>query len=102
MNMLPSSILGIGGTGKLAGFRPEHVRLGNGQPGPGSLAASVEVVEYLGDEQLGHLRLGEHQIVVKLPVEPRLRAGEHETFSVPLDKVLLFDEENSRVIGPAA
>ena len=102
MNMLPSSILGIGGTGKLAGFRPEHVRLGNGQPGPGSLAASVEVVEYLGDEQLGHLRLGEHQIVVKLPVEPRLRAGEHETFTVPLDKVLLFDEESSRVVGPAA
>jgi histidinol-phosphatase len=74
----------------------------NGQPGPGSLAASVEVVEYLGDEQLGHLRLGEHQIVVKLPVEPRLRAGEHETFSVPLDKVLLFDEESSLVVGPAA
>jgi multiple sugar transport system ATP-binding protein len=102
MNMLPSAMLGIEGTGQLAGFRPEHVLLGNGRPGSGSLAASVEVVEYLGDEQLGHLRLGEHEIVVKLPVEPRLRAGEQETFSVPLDKVLLFDEESSRVVGPAA
>ena len=102
MNMLPSSALGIGGTGQLAGFRPEHVRLGNGRPGSGSLDAAVEVVEYLGDEQLGHLRLGDHQIVVKLPAEPRLRAGQQETFSVPLDKVLLFDEESSLAVGPAA
>ena len=102
MNMLPSALLGIGGTGKLAGFRPEHVQLGNGRVGAGSLSASVEVVEYLGDEQLGHLRLGDHQIVVKLPVEPRLQAGQQETFSVPLDKVLLFDEESTRVVGPAA
>ena len=102
MNMLPSSVLGIGGGGQLAGFRPEHVRLGNGRPGPGSLDAAVEVVEYLGDEQLGHLRLGEHQIVVKLPVEPRLQAGQQQTFTVPLDKVLLFDEESSRAVGPAA
>jgi multiple sugar transport system ATP-binding protein len=102
MNMLPSSVLGIGGTGKLAGFRPEHVQLGNGRAGAGSLSAAVEVVEYLGDEQLGHLRLGDHQVVVKLPVEPRLRAGQQEIFSVPLDKVLLFDEESSRAVGPAA
>ncbi len=102
MNMLPSAVLGIGGTGQLAGFRPEHVQLGNGRPGPGSYEASVEVVEYLGDEQLAHLRLGDHEIVVRLPVEPRLHAGERETFSVPLDKVLLFDEASSRVVGPAA
>jgi multiple sugar transport system ATP-binding protein len=102
MNMLPSSVLGIGGTGQLAGFRPEHVRLGDGRAGAGSLDAAVEVVEYLGDEQLAHVRLGDHELVVKLPVEPRLRAGERETFSVPLDKVLLFDEESSQAVGTAA
>jgi ABC-type sugar transport system ATPase subunit len=102
MNMLPSSVLGIGGAGRLAGFRPEHVRLGNGRAGAGSYEAAVEVVEYLGDEQLAHVRLGDHEIVVKLPVEPRLQAGERETFSVPLDKVLLFDEDSRKVVGPAA
>jgi ABC-type sugar transport system ATPase subunit len=101
MNVLPSSVLGVGGTGQLAGFRPEHVRLGNGQVA-GSYDATVEVVEYLGDEQLAHVRLGDHEIVVKLPVEPRLQAGQQETFSVPLEKVLLFDEESSRAVGPAA
>ena len=102
MNMVPSSLLGIGGAGKLAGFRPEHVRLGNGHAGAGNLDAAVEVVEYLGDEQLAHVRLGDHELVLKLPVEPRLQAGQRETFSVPLDKVLLFDEESSQAVGPAA
>jgi multiple sugar transport system ATP-binding protein len=102
MNMLPSSVLGIGGVGQLAGFRPEHVRLGDGRAGAGSLDAAVEVVEYLGDEQLAHIRLGDHELVVKLPVEPRLQAGERETFSVPLDKVLLFDEESKQAVGTAA
>jgi ABC-type sugar transport system ATPase subunit len=102
MNVLPTAMLGLGGTGQLAGFRPEHVRLGgNGRPGTGRLDAAVEVVEYLGDEQLAHVRVGDREIVVKLPVEPRLHAGEHETLSVPLDKVLLFDEESSRAVGTA-
>jgi ABC-type sugar transport system ATPase subunit len=102
MNMLPSSVLGVGGADQLVGFRPEHVRLGNGGGAAASYDASVEVVEYLGDEQLAHVRLGDHEIVVKLPVEPRLRAGEQETFSVPLEKVLLFDETSSQALGTAA
>ena len=102
MNLLPSSVLGVGGAGQIAGFRPEHVQLGNGRPGSANYAADVEVVEYLGDEQLAHVRLGEHEIVVKLPVEPRLQAGMQETFSVPLQKVMLFDESSTRAVGSAA
>jgi len=102
MNLVPSGVIGVGAGGRLAGFRPEHVALGDGRPSSAHYDATVEVVEYLGDEQLAHLRLGDHEIVVKLPVEPRLRAGERETFSVPLDKVLLFDEESSKAVGPAA
>ncbi|HEY2072010.1 MAG TPA: ATP-binding cassette domain-containing protein, partial [Gaiellaceae bacterium] len=87
MNLLPSGELGVGGIGQLAGFRPEHVELGNGKAGSIHYQANIEVVEYLGDEQLAHLRLGDHDVVVKLPVEPRLQAGTQETFSVPLRKV---------------
>jgi multiple sugar transport system ATP-binding protein len=102
MNLLPSSALGVGGVGQLVGFRPEHVVLGNGRPGSAHYDANVEVVEYLGDEQLAHVRLGDHEIVVKLPVEPRLQAGNQETFSVPLQKVLLFDEQSTHAVGTAA
>ena len=103
MNLLPSGMLGAGwGDGKLVGFRPEHVQLGNSRPEAATYEAQVEVVEYLGDEQLAHLRLGETPVIAKLPVEPRLQAGRTETFSVPLRHVLLFDADSGRAAGAAA
>jgi ABC-type sugar transport system ATPase subunit len=102
MNLLPSGAIGVGAGGKLAGFRPEHVVLGDGRPNTARYDALVEVVEYLGDEQLAHLRLGDHMLVAKLPVEPRLEAGRQETFSVPLQKVMLFDEDSTQAVGTAA
>ena len=53
---------------------PPGARSRSATAGPERAASTraVEVVEYLGDEQLAHLRLGDHEIVVKLPVEPRL------------------------------
>jgi ABC-type sugar transport system ATPase subunit len=102
MNVLPSSVVGIGGAGQLAGFRPEHVQLENGRPGLASYEGSVDVVEYLGDEQLAYVKLGDHDLVVKLPVEPRLHPGDKKTFYVPLEKVMLFDEESTHVVGTAA
>jgi len=102
MNMLPSSVLGIEGAGRLAGFRPEHVSLSNGRPRLASYEGLVEVVEYLGDEQIAYVGLGDHDVVAKLPVDPRLKPGDRKTFFVPLDKVMLFDEESTSAVGPAA
>jgi multiple sugar transport system ATP-binding protein len=102
MNLLPASTLGIKADGKLAGFRPEHIVLGNDSSAAIHYDATVEVVEYLGDEQLAHLRLGDTDIIAKLPVEPRLKAGNQETFSVPLRKVILFDPESKLSLGAAA
>ncbi|HLY93500.1 MAG TPA: ATP-binding cassette domain-containing protein [Gaiellaceae bacterium] len=102
MNVLPSSVLGVGGVGQLAGFRPEHVQVGSGHNGAVSYDANVEVVEYLGDQQLAHLTLKDREVIAMLPVEPRLQMGRQETFSVPLQKVLLFDEESTRAVGTAA
>ena len=102
MNLLPASTLGIGASGKLAGFRPEHIQLGNGRAASAQYDAVVEVVEYLGDEQLAHLRVGDAAVVAKLPVEPRLQAGGRQAFSIPLHKVILFDEQSERSLGAAA
>ena len=76
MNLLPSGALGVGvgGSGQLVGFRPEHVQLGNGKPNSAHYDATVEVVQYLGDEQLAYLRLGDAEIVAKLPLEAQPRA----------------------------
>jgi|SRR5579884_246374 len=101
MNLLPSSLIGLSTDGRLAGFRPEHVRLGNGRPDAASYDAIIEVVEYLGDEQLAHLRLGDRPLVAKLPVDTRLEPGSTQTFSVPLQRVLLFDADSGAAVGRA-
>ncbi len=102
MNLIPSGLIGVGGVGQLVGFRPEHVQLGNARAGAAHYEGLVEVVEYLGDQQLAHLRLRDAGVVVKLPVEPRLEAGRTATFSVPLEKVLLFDADSQQAVGTAA
>jgi ABC-type sugar transport system ATPase subunit len=102
MNLLPSELVGLGKDGQLAGFRPEHVQLGNGSAGGAHYQARVEVVEYLGNEQLAHLRLNDQAVVAKLPAELQLREGSDQSFSVPFDKVLLFDRESELALGTAA
>jgi multiple sugar transport system ATP-binding protein len=101
MNLLPAGAIGVGGDGQLAGFRPEHVLVGNGNARAAHYQAHVEVVEYLGNEQLAHLRLHDEPVVAKLPLDAELLPGRDQTFSVPLDKVLLFDSASERTIGTA-
>jgi multiple sugar transport system ATP-binding protein len=103
MNLVPSGALGvgIGGADRLVGFRPEHVQLGDGKADSAHWQATVEVVQYLGDEQLAYLRLGDAEIVAKLPLEAQLEAGREEEFAVPFQKLLLFDAETGNAAGPA-
>jgi ABC-type sugar transport system ATPase subunit len=102
MNVLPATAVGVRGDGQLAGFRPEHLRLGTGDATSIAFEAAIEVVEYLGDEQLAHLRLGEHALVAKLPLEPRLADGTRAWFTVPLSAVALFDAQSGAAIDESA
>jgi multiple sugar transport system ATP-binding protein len=94
MNLVPAEILdGAGGNGRIAGFRPEHVDLANGRSEGVAFDARVQVVEYLGDEQLVHLTRKDTAIQAKLPVEAQLAAGQELKLTVPRDKLLLFDAQ---------
>ena len=94
MNLVPAEILdGAGADGRIAGFRPEHVDLANGHPDGVAFDARVEVVEYLGDEQLVHLTRKDTAIQAKLPVETQIGAGQDLKLTVPRDKLLLFDAQ---------
>jgi multiple sugar transport system ATP-binding protein len=90
MNLVPASLLSAGGGDRIVGFRPEHVDVGRNGDGL-RFSATVDVVEYLGDEQIVHMRVKDTPIVVKLPVEERLAAGETAEFFVAQDKLRLFD-----------
>jgi multiple sugar transport system ATP-binding protein len=97
MNFLPGGLVsGFGGSGQIAGFRPEHMRVGE----QGSrLAATVDVVEYLGDEQLVHLTVDGHALVAKLPVEQRIAPGTDLELTVAPEKVFHFDAETELATG---
>jgi multiple sugar transport system ATP-binding protein len=85
------------------GLRPEHFAVANGTAEhAATVPAVVEVVEYLGDEQLAHLRAGEIPLVAKLPVEPRLAVGDSVALAVSLDKLYLFDQESESALQVAA
>jgi ABC-type sugar transport system ATPase subunit len=106
MNVLPSEALGtgIGGSGRLVGFRPEDIELANGGVGSGRAGfdATVEVIQYLGDEQLVYLELRDSEIVAKLPVEEQVEPGSARSFAIPLTKLHLFDAESGVSLGTAA
>jgi multiple sugar transport system ATP-binding protein len=97
MNLVPAPLLdGLGGPDRIAGFRPEHINVGNSRTDAIPFTAKVDVVEYLGDEQLVHMTRKETSLQAKLPVEEKLQLGDEVQFSVPRDKLLLFDAESQR------
>jgi ABC-type sugar transport system ATPase subunit len=101
MNLVPGGTLdGIGSAGQIVGFRPEHVHVG-GDDGDDRIGfrARIEVVEYLGDELLAHLRTRDAALVAKLPADCRVEAGEERRFSVPLRQIRLFDATSERALG---
>ena len=100
MNLVPAPVLGLGADSLLAGFRPEHIRVGSAANGCVGFEAEVEVVEYLGDEQLAHLRLGEWSLVAKLPVDVHLEPGTAAAFAVAREAVLFFAAETGVATGP--
>jgi multiple sugar transport system ATP-binding protein len=100
MNLVPAPLLdGVGGADRIAGFRPEHVHVGNGRADVVAFTGRVDVVEYLGDEQLVHISRDDTPLQAKLPVEERLTVGDALEFSVPREKLLLFDKDTEQRIA---
>ena len=94
MNLVPAPLVDAGGSGITAGFRPEHVAVANGASGDSvGFSGHIEAVEYLGEEQLVHVLLNDRIVLVKLPTAQPLTTGEQRSFSVPRDRVFLFDAE---------
>ena len=86
------------GSGIVMGFRPEHMRLASGADSRAiTIPALVDVVEYLGNDELVHARIGGadgNEIVALSEPHPSLKAGETVEFEVSADKVHFFDPES--------
>jgi multiple sugar transport system ATP-binding protein len=77
----------------VAGFRPEHLELGE-IPNSAAIRAKADVVEFLGDEELLHVTLPGHEgdIVAVVSSEHRVKPGDVIDLKLPLEKLHLFDE----------
>ena len=76
------------------GFRPEDLEL-NGHSGSGAvrIPAKIDVVEYLGHEELIHAQSEGHEIVALVPSDKKVQAGEDVEFAIAVDKLHVFDPE---------
>jgi ABC-type sugar transport system ATPase subunit len=55
------------------------------------------VVEFLGNEELLHVRVGEHDLVAIVDASHRVRPGDVLELWVPLEKIHLFEAEGKAI-----
>jgi multiple sugar transport system ATP-binding protein len=79
------------GSDLIIGFRPEHIDIVDGQSGELSIPVEVDVVEFLGNEELIHAKANGLEIVAVIPSARRVKAGDHVSLGVPLQNLHLFD-----------
>ena len=84
----------------VAGFRPEHLDIGEAGPGVGAFQARADVVEYLGNEELLHISAADQDVVAIVGSEHRVRPGDIVNLKLPLDKLHLFDGETGLTLAP--
>jgi multiple sugar transport system ATP-binding protein len=89
-----------GGKTLVAGFRPEHLEIGDGGSGLGAFQARADVVEYLGNEELLHVSAANQDVVAIVDSSHRVRPGDIVNLTLPLDKLHLFDGESGLTLAP--
>ena len=84
----------------IIGFRPEHIELANGQASSAiRFPARVDVVEYLGNEELIHAQAEGSEIVALLPSDKRVAVGDTVQLAVPMEKLHIFDPESEKTLA---
>jgi multiple sugar transport system ATP-binding protein len=76
------------------GFRPEDLEIANGTgDGVVRFPAKVDVVEYLGNQELLHADAEGNDIVALVPSDKQVKVGDNVEFTIPTEKLHLFDPE---------
>ncbi len=83
-----------------AGFRPEHLDIGEPRPDIASFSTRADVVEYLGNEELLHLNAANADIVAIVGSVHNVRPGDMVNLVLPLDKLHVFDGETGLTLAP--
>jgi multiple sugar transport system ATP-binding protein len=84
------------GSELLIGFRPEHLDVADGRGDVVKIPARVDVVEYLGNEELIHAQAEGNEVVALIPSDRRVKPGDQVDLSVPVEKLHVFDPETEK------
>jgi multiple sugar transport system ATP-binding protein len=84
----------------IAGFRPEHLDIGEAGNGTGAFRARADVVEYLGNEELLHVNAAGQDVVAIVDSAHHVRPGDIVSLVLPLEKLHLFDGESGLTLAP--
>ncbi len=82
----------------VAGFRPEHLELGETADGAARVDVKADVVEYLGNEEMIHASAGGRDIVAVVDSAARVRPGDILELHVAPGKLHLFDPETGATL----
>jgi multiple sugar transport system ATP-binding protein len=87
----------------LIGFRPEDLQI-NGHPGSSAvkIPAKIDVVEYLGHEELIHAQSEGHEVVALVSAEQKVHPGDEVMFAIPPDKLHVFDPKTELTLTARA
>ncbi len=88
---LAAGVRSSGSNGLVAGFRPEHIEIGELKGDGASFRATADVVEYLGNDELLHVSVGDQDIVAIVPSAHRIKPGDVLDLHVPGDQLHVFD-----------
>jgi multiple sugar transport system ATP-binding protein len=85
-----------GSTGKsfVLGVRPEHLAVGGADGAGLTLTADVDVIEFLGNDELIHAQSGGHDIVAIVDADAALTVGEKVVLTAAPRRLHLFDIES--------
>ncbi|HET7029960.1 MAG TPA: sn-glycerol-3-phosphate ABC transporter ATP-binding protein UgpC [Candidatus Limnocylindrales bacterium] len=91
-----------GGRALVAGFRPEHLELGD--VAGASIRAKADVVEFLGDDELLHVTVPNHEgdVVAVVSSSFRVKPGDVLDLKLPLDRLQLFDKSSGQALAWSA
>ena len=92
-----------GGRPLVAGFRPEHLALGD-VSNTAAIRAKADVVEFLGDDELLHVSVQGHDgdIVAIVSSENRVKPGDILDLKLPVDRLHLFDKDSGEAVPQSA
>jgi ABC-type sugar transport system ATPase subunit len=95
-----ASVRRFGGPEVVLGVRPEHLSAGPASDGGLTVRASIDVIEFLGNDANVHVSSGDLDLVATVDAREPLKVGDNVVLSAPTSFLYLFDPGGGAALTP--